>query len=124
IVDQTPPGETVKVGSAVVGVHRYAEQLFSDVHPVDVATRAQAVAKVDAAEVLAAVIIPTDIAAKVTSGTQQARVEVIYNGDALEQSLIQAQLSSALAQANLGFSQQIQTAASSAIDQLLRSGNL
>jgi ABC-2 type transport system permease protein len=124
IVDQTPPGETVTVGSAVVGVHHYAQQLFSQVQPVDVSTRAQAVAKVDAAEVLAAVIIPADIAAKVTSGTQQAQLEVIYNGDALEQSLVQAQLSAALAQANLGFSQQIQRAASSAIDQLLRGGNL
>jgi ABC-type Na+ efflux pump permease subunit len=124
IVDETPPGETVKVGSAVVGVHRYAQQLFSGVKPIDVATRARAVAKVDSAEVLAAVIIPADIAAKVTSATQQAQVEVIYNGDALQQSLVQAQLSSALAQANLGFSQQIQQAASKAIDQLLRGGNL
>jgi ABC-2 type transport system permease protein len=123
IVDQTPPGETVTVGSKVVSVRHYAEQLFSQVQAVDVATRAQALAKVNAAEVLAAVIIPADIAAKVTSGTTQARLEVIYNGNALEQSLVQAQLSSSLAQANLGFSEQIQQAASSAINQLLRGGN-
>jgi ABC-type transport system involved in cytochrome c biogenesis permease component len=124
IVDETPPGETVKVGSQVVAVHRYAQQLFSQVRPVDVGTRAQALAKVDAAEVIAAVVIPADIAAKVASGTTQAKLEVIYNGNALEQSLVQAQLSSALAQANLGFSEQIQQAASSAIDELLRGGNL
>jgi ABC-2 type transport system permease protein len=123
IVDQTPSGETVTVGSKVVSVRRYAEQLFSQVRAVDVATRAQALAKVDAGEVLAAVVIPADIAAKVTSGTTQARLEVIYNGNALQQSLVQAQLSSALAQANLGFSEQIQQAASSAINQLLRGGN-
>ena len=64
---------------------------------------------------LAAVIIPADIAAKVSSGTTQAHLEVVYNGNALEQSLVQAQLSSALAQANLGFSAQIQQAAASAI---------
>ena len=124
IVDQTPPGETVTVGSKVVSVHRYAEQLFSQVQALDVATRAQALAKVDSAEALAAVVIPADIAAKVSSGTTQAQLEVVYNGNALEQSLVQAQLSSALAQANLGFSEQIQQAASSAIDQLLRGGNL
>src|SRR5690348_17494534 len=50
IVDQTPPGETVTVGSKVVSVHRYAEQLFSQVQAVDVPTRAQALAKVDSAE--------------------------------------------------------------------------
>src|SRR5437588_167480 len=50
-------------------------------------------------------------------------VVVVYNGNALEQSLVQAQLSSALAQANLGFSGQIQQAASSAINQLLHGGN-
>jgi ABC-type Na+ efflux pump permease subunit len=124
IVDQTPPGETVTVGSKVVSVHRYAEQLFSQVQAVDVPTRAQALAKVDNAEALAAVVIPADIAAKVGSGTTQAQLEVFYNGNALEQSLVQAQLSSALAQANLGFSEQIQQAASSAIDQLLHGGNL
>jgi ABC-2 type transport system permease protein len=123
IVDETPPGATVAIGSKVVSVHRYAEQLFSQVHAVDVRTRAQALAKVNAAEVLAAVVIPPDIVAKATSGTTQARLEVVYNGNALEQSLVQAQLSSALAQANLGFSQQIQQAASSAISQLLHGGN-
>lgn len=123
IVDETPPGATVAIGSKVVSVHRYAEQLFSQVQAVDVRTRAQALAKVNAAEVLAAVVIPPDIVAKATSGTTQGRLEVVYNGNALEQSLVQAQLSSALAQANLGFSQQIQQAASSAISQLLHGGN-
>jgi len=123
IVDQTPPGETVTIGSKVVSVRRYAEGLFSQVQAVEVPTRAQALAKVNAAEVLAAVVIPADIAAKVTSGTTQAHLEVLYNGNALQQSLVQAQLASALAQANLGFSEQIQQAAASAIKQLLHGGN-
>ena len=123
IVDETPPGQTVAIGSHVVSVHHYAEQLFSQVQAIDVPTRSQALAKVNGAEVLAAVIIPPDIAAKATSGTTQGHLEVVYNGNALEQSLVQAQLSSALAQANLGFSAQIQQAAASAISQLLRGGN-
>ncbi|HEV3093523.1 MAG TPA: ABC transporter permease, partial [Solirubrobacteraceae bacterium] len=49
---------------------------------------------------------------------------VLYNGNALEQFLVQSQLSSALAQANLGFSEQIQSAAAQAIGLLLKGGNL
>ena len=123
IVDETPPGETVQVGSQRVEVSHYAEQLFSQVEPVKVATRQEAVDKVRNAEVLAAVVIPADLAARVGSGTSQGSIEVIYNGDALEQSLVSSQLRSALAQANLGFSEQIQSAAAQAIDGLLRGGN-
>ncbi len=124
IVDETPPGETFLVGSQRVAVSHYAKELFSQVDPVQVASRAQAVSKVTSAEVLAAVVIPANLAAKVGSDTSQGELEVIYNGDALEQSLVQSQLRSALAQANLGFSEQIQKAASQAIDALLRGGNL
>jgi ABC-2 type transport system permease protein len=124
IVDQTPPGETIQVGTQRVEVSHYAKQLFSQVEPVAVPSRQQAVEKVTSAEVLAAVVIPADLAARVGSGTSQGELEVIYNGDALEQSLVNSQLRSALAQANLGFSEQIQAAAAQAIDALLRGGNL
>ena len=124
IVDETPPGETVKVGDQRVLVSQYARQLFDKVQAVDVPTRAQAVAKVDSGEVLAAVVIPPDIAARVASDTEAAQLEVLYNGNALEQSLVQSTLDSALAQANLGFSAQIQQAAGSVIGSLLSGGNL
>ncbi len=124
IVDETPPGQTVEIGSQRVNVHQYAEHLFSQVQPVSVRSRAQAVAKVKSAQVLAAVVIPPDIATRLSSGTIQAQLELIYNGNALVQSLVQSQLRSALAQANLGFSEQIQQAAAAAIDVLLRGGNL
>ena len=52
IVDETAPGETIQVGSQRVGVGQYAEQLFNQVQPVRVSTRAQAEAKV--ADALAA----------------------------------------------------------------------
>ena len=42
IVDRTPPGQTVQVGSERVPVSRYAEELFNQVQSVRVATRAQA----------------------------------------------------------------------------------
>jgi len=124
IVDETPPGQTIAVGSEHVQVSRYAEELFSQVQPVRVLTRSRALAEIKSGKVLAAVVIPRDIAARIASGVTQGSLEVLYNGNALEQSLVQSQLSSALAQANLSFSEQIQRAAAQAIGLLLRGGNL
>jgi len=124
IVNETPPGQTIAVGSEHVAVGRYAEELFSQVQSVHASSRAQAIAAIKSGRVLAAVVIPRNIAARVSSGLSQASLEVLYNGNALEQSLVQSQLSSALAQANLGFSEQIQGAAAQAIGLLLKGGNL
>ncbi len=124
VVDETPPGETVQVGGRSVAVSSYVERLFAGVDATRVGTRARAAAEVSSGKVLAAVVIPADIAAKVSSATLQAEVEVIYNGNALEQSLVSSQLRSALAEANLGFSEQIQRAASQVIGVLLHGGSL
>ncbi|MGO9489494.1 MAG: ABC transporter permease [Solirubrobacteraceae bacterium] len=124
IVNETAPGETIQVGSQHVDVSRYVQQLFSQVDPVIARSRAQAEREVSSGKVLAAVVIPPDIAARVSSGTSQGELEVIYNGNALEQSLVQSELRSALAEANLGFSEQLQRAAAQAIDLLLRGGSL
>jgi ABC-type transport system involved in cytochrome c biogenesis permease component len=124
VVDETTPGATVQVGGRNVDVSEYASQLFDQVEAVPTATRAQAVAKIQSGDVLAAVVIPHDIAARLSSDVSQAHLEVLYNGDAIEQSLVQSSLSSALAQANLGFSEQIQQAAAQAIGLLLKGGNL
>ncbi len=124
VVDETPAGQTIQVGSERVPVSRYADQLFDQVQPVHVGSREQAVADVESGRVLAAVVIPRDIVTRLSSGISQAQIEVLYNGNALEQSLVRSQLSSALAQANLGFSEQIQRAASEAIGVLLKGGSL
>jgi ABC-2 family transporter protein len=123
IVNETPPGQTISVGGRQVEVGRYAEQIFDQVQPVAVDSRAQAVADIEAGKVLAAVVIPRDIAARISSGVSQGSVEVLYNGNALEQSLVQSQLNAALAQANVGFSQRIQQAAAGAIAALLQGGD-
>jgi ABC-2 type transport system permease protein len=124
IVDETPPGQTVQLGSERVEVSQYAQRLFSQVQAVRARTRAQAVDRVKSGEVLAAVVIPPDVAARLSSGVRQAQLEIIYNGDALQQSLVQSQLGAALAQANLGFSERIQGAAVGVIDLLLKGGSL
>jgi ABC-type multidrug transport system permease subunit len=124
IVDETSPGETIKVGNQRVAVGAYARQVFSQVQAVEVPTRALAVEKVDAGEALAAVVIPADVAARVASATESAQLEVLYNGNALQQSIVQSTINSALAQANLGFSAEIQRAAAKAIDALLQGGSV
>ncbi len=124
IVDETPPGQTVQVGNKRVQVSEYAQQLFSQVQPQKVSTRADAVAQIKSGKVLAAVVIPANVAPRVNSGLKQGELEVLYNGNALEQSLVKAQIESALAQANAGFSKEIQQAASQAIGALLSGRDL
>jgi len=124
VVDETPPGQMIEVGGRRVPVSEYAGQLLGQVNARQVATRAQAVAQVRSGRALAAVVIPRDIVARIESGFRQGALEVLYNGNALEQSLVRSELNSALAQANLGFSEAIQRAASQAIGQLLSGGNL
>jgi ABC-2 type transport system permease protein len=124
IVDETAPGETIKLAGQRIEVRQYARQLFDQVQAVEAPTRAQAVEEVDSGSVLAAVVIPADLAARLSSNESQAHLEVLYNGNALEQSLARSTLESALAQANLGFSEQIQKAARDVIGTLLAGGRL
>jgi ABC-2 type transport system permease protein len=124
VVDETPPNTTIALGNTRIGVGQYTDKLFSQVQVVRVPTRAAAVAKVSSGDVLAAIVIPDDIVGKISSGVQQAQVEVIYNGDALKQSLVRSAIDSALAQANLALSQQIRAVAVHDIDLLLAGGSL
>lgn len=124
IVDETPPGQTIHVGSREVPVGEYVDELFTQVAPVPVSSREQATADVESGDVLAAIVIPRDIVARITSGVSAGGVEVLYNGNALEQSIVQSEINSALAQANLEFSEQIQRAAAQAIGALLTGGDV
>jgi intracellular sulfur oxidation DsrE/DsrF family protein len=124
IANLAPPGASVELGGSKVEVGRYYSQLFSEVQPLPVSTRAQAVAKVRSGEALAAVVIPANIASKLSSVLSQGQLEVVYNGDALEQSLAQSKIQAAVAQANLELSQQIRQLASKGIDLLLQGGDL
>jgi ABC-type Na+ efflux pump permease subunit len=124
ILDQAAPGETVLVGGQRLPVSAYVHQLFDQVQAVHVATRAQAIAKVDSGAAVAAVVLPSNLAARLASADSQAQLEVLYNGDALEQSLARSTIEAALAQANLGFSEQIQKTARKVIHTLLVGGSL
>jgi len=124
IVDLAPPGQTVQLGTSHLEIKQYYDELFSHIEAVPTATRAQAVSKVESGEVLAAVVIPADIVARLSSGLTQGQVEVIYNGDALQQTFVRSTIESALAEANLALSDQIRGLAAQGIDTLLAGGSL
>jgi ABC-type transport system involved in cytochrome c biogenesis permease component len=124
IVDQTPPGETITLGNTRIGLAEYTTRLFSQMHVVHVPTRAAAAAEVASGDVLAAMVIPSDIVSKISSGVSQANVEVIYNGDALQQSFVRSTIDSTLARANLALSEQIKSVAVRDLDLLLTGGHL
>jgi ABC-type multidrug transport system permease subunit len=124
ILDQAAPGETLQVGGQRLPVAEYVRELFSQVQAVHVRTRAQAIAKVDSGVVVAAVVLPGNLAARLASADSQAQLEVLYNGDALDQSLARSTIEAALAQANLNFSEQVQKTARKVIHTLLVGGPL
>ncbi len=124
IVDQTPPGETITLGDTRIGLAEYTNKLFNQVHVVRAPTRAAAAGKVASGDVLAAIVIPSDIVSKISSGVHQAQVEVIYNGDALKQSFVRSAINSALAQANLALSEQIKSVAVHDLNLLLNGGSV
>jgi ABC-type multidrug transport system permease subunit len=124
IVDETPPGETITLGGARVGLDEYTKRLFSQVDVVHVPTRADAESKVASGDVLAAIVIPSDIVAKISSGVSQAQIEVIYNGDAVEQSFVRSTINATLAQANLALSEQIKSVAVHDLNLLLAGGHI
>jgi ABC-type multidrug transport system permease subunit len=124
IVDETPPGETITLGGTRVGLDEYTKQLFSQVEVVHVPTRAAAESKVASGDVLAAIVIPSDIVAKISSGVSQAQIEVIYNGDAVEQSFVRSTINATLAQANLALSEEIKSVAVHDLDLLLSGGRI
>ena len=124
IANLSPPSATVELGGTRLNVAHYYSELFNQVQPVPVATRAQAVGAVRSGKALAAIVIPANIASRLSSVTSQAHVEVIYNGDALEQSFVHSTIESALAQANLELSNQIRRVAAQVIGSLVRGGDL
>jgi ABC-type multidrug transport system permease subunit len=124
IVDETPPGQSFTLGGRRIGLDEYTNRLFSQVHVVRVTTRAAAAERVSSGDVIAAVVIPSDIVSRISSGVSEAQVEVIYNGDALQQSFVRSMIDSALARANLALSEQITDVAVRDLDLLLAGGSL
>src|SRR5437763_1340393 len=124
-LNEVPEGQsTIDLGGKHVDLSRYSTQFFQAVDPVRVDTREQAVAKVRSGDALAALIIPSDIVDKLATGVEQARVEVIYNGDALKQSFVQSTIDAKLAQANGALADRLRDLALQDVRLLIDGGHL
>jgi ABC-2 type transport system permease protein len=124
VADLAVPGSAVEIGGRRLTVAKYAKELFASIEVVKAHTRSAAVSDVSSGRALAAIVIPADIVSKISSGVSQAEVEVLYNGDALQQSFVRASIDSALAQANLALSKQIKGVAVHDLELLLEGGKL
>ena len=67
------PARPFRSAASVSRSSQYAQQLLSQIEPVPVATRAQAIAKVRRGDVLAAVVIPRNIAARLVLRRRRPR---------------------------------------------------
>jgi ABC-2 type transport system permease protein len=124
-LDEIPAGRSViTLGSTRIDTTRYEHQLFQAIDPVPVATRAQAIADVRDGATIAALIIPPSLPHLLASADQSAYVQVIYNGDAVNQSLVAEAIESKLAQANALLAVQLEHVAGGYIDLLLSGGRL
>jgi ABC-2 type transport system permease protein len=124
-LNEIPPSQAViTLGSTRIDTTRYERQLFQAIQPVRVSSRAQAIADVRDGSTIAALIIPPDLPHLLASAATSAYVQVIYNGDAINQSLVETAIESKLAQANALLAVQLEKVAGSYIDLLLSGGRL
>ncbi len=124
-LNEIPPSQaTIKLGSETINTTRYERELFQAIQPVAVTSEAQALADVRDGSTIAALIIPPQLPEQLASAAQTAYVRVIYNGNALNQSLVETAIESKLAQANALLASQLSRVADSYIDLLLTGGSL
>ena len=115
----------ITLGTTRIATTRYERQLFQAIKPIDVSTRAQAIADVATGRASGRADHPVEPAATCSAGADQsAYVQVIYNGDAINQSLVEDALESKLAQANAELAEQLEKVADGYIDLLLSGGKL
>ncbi len=125
-LNQVPPNRAeIRLGKERINVRTYTEELLGAIQKVPVQNRNQAVEKVKSGGAAAAIVIPPDFAVKLSQGGfASAKIEVIYNGDALKLSLVDTTISAKLAAADAALSGQISRLANGYIDVLLDGGSI
>jgi ABC-type multidrug transport system permease subunit len=82
IVNEVPEsGQVISLGGEEIDVARYAQRLFEAIDAVEVDSREEALEKVRAGDVLAALIVPADVTARLQAGLEPAEIEVVYNAE-------------------------------------------
>jgi ABC-2 type transport system permease protein len=124
-LNEIPPSQaTIQLGGERIDTTRYERELFQAIQPVPVQSLAQAKADVRDGSTIAALIIPPALPEELASAAQSAYVDVIYNGNAVNQSLVETAIESKLAQANALLAAQLARVADDYIDLLLTGGDL
>jgi ABC-2 type transport system permease protein len=124
-LNEIPPSQaTIQLGSEKINTTRYENELFQAIQPVRVSSIAQALADVRNGTTIAALIIPPQLPEELASAAQTAYVRVIYNGNAINQSLVETAIESRLAQANAALAAQLAGVADGYINLLLSGGEL
>lgn len=126
IVNQIPQQDrTFDIGGEPVNAGEYLPELAKAVDSVAASDRAEALRMVRDGEVLAAVILPPDIADKLATGRRQPTIEVAYNGeDPVKQRYVESVIRARLADANAALSRKFEDVTIGYIDMLLEGGTL
>ncbi|MDO8211474.1 ABC transporter permease [Conexibacter sp. CPCC 206217] len=113
---------TFDVGGSSVNADEYLPALTRSVDVIQTRTREQALQLVRDGRVLAAVILPPDIAEQLASGRSQPRIEVAYNGeDPVKQQYVESIIRARVADANAALTKRYQQITIDYIE-LLRDG--
>lgn len=119
----------IAVGPATIDTGRYADELFDAVDAVPVKDRAEARQKVQDGEVLAAIIVPSDVPERLRSainlsGGDPPQIEVIYSaGDPLKAKYVKSLIESKVADANRVLQQRVTEISAGYLDILLNGGS-
>jgi ABC-2 type transport system permease protein len=113
VVNQIPPsGSSISLGGESVDLSQYSDQLYEAVDPVRVDTPEEAIRLVEKGSVLAALVIPRDVVAKLEAGLQPATIQVYYNAeDPVKAAFVEDVIKSQVTDANLALTQRFTAAA-------------
>lgn len=116
---------TFDVGGSAVNADEYLPRLTESVDVIDADSREEALRLVEDGKVLAAVILPPDIADQLATGRQQPTIEVAYNGqDPVKQRFVESTIKARLADANAALSKKYEQVTLRYIDMLLDGGEI
>ncbi len=124
--NQIPPSQTtIRFGDTKIDIDAYTDKLFESVERVNVVSREQALESVRSGQALAALILPPDFARKLSlGGFASAGIEVVYNGEALQQSFVRSTVESKLALADSALARQLNKVAAGYIDVISNGGQI
>jgi ABC-2 type transport system permease protein len=126
-----PEGDsTVSIGGQRLDAADYASRLFTDVEPIRVSTREEAIQKVRDGDALAALVIPADTGERLRAtlglgGGPRPTVEVLYNAeDPIKRRYVESTIRSQLAEANAALSDAVLNEAARYLDYVVKGGKV